>query len=213
MGNYSIVLFKNKIAKKILKEFITFRKAKEFFDKEIKKSESILFETKFENGKPCTYEIALIENSNSHLIPVYLTDEFGRNVKVKLENSGKTISQISVYRKEEKLFDLQEKRKLTIENILKRYLKGDGLKMISSLNNKVVFQNDDKINLISLKNENEVSRLLDFLTFKFMIEKRKDCLIVKDNSSAQRKYLIGVLEKYGFDKKTLYRKSTTHPRK
>lgn len=212
MGNYSIVLFKNKVAKKILKEFITFRKAKEFFDKENKKTENVIFETRFENGKPCTYELALIENSNNKLIPVYLTDEFGRNIKVKLENSGKTISQIFLYKKEEKLFDLQENRRVTIENTIKKYLKGDGLKMVSSLNNKVVFQNDEKINLVSLKNENEASRFLDFLTYKFAKEKRKDCLIVKDNSSAQKKYLLDILEKYGFDKKKLYRKSTTHPR-
>lgn len=213
MVNYSVVLFKNKVAKKILKEFVTFKKAKEFFNNQIKKSNEVLFETKVENGSKCTYEIAIVENSNSKLIPVYLTDEFGRNLRVKLENTGKTISEIVTFRKEEKIFDIHERKKFTLEQLLRKYLKGDGLKMVSSLNNKVIFQNDDKINLVSMKNEEEASRLLDFLTFKFMKENKKDCLVVKDNSSSQKKYIIKILENYGFNKKILYRKNATYPRK
>jgi len=34
---------------------------------------------------------------------------------------------------------------------------------------------------------------------------------VKDYSSAQRKYLYGILESNGFDKKVLYRKFTSLP--
>lgn len=212
MANYAVVIFKNKSLKKILKEFITFKKAKLYLDELKKESDNVLFDTLFENGKQCRYEIALIENSNSKLIPVYLTDEMGRSQKVKLEQSGKTITEITLYKKEEKLFDLEQNKKITTIELIKKYLKGDGVKLISALNNKIIVQNDDDFKLFSLKNESEVSRFLDFLTTYFQKNNRRDCLIVKDTSSAQKKYLIGLLSSQGFDKKQLYRKTTTHPR-
>jgi hypothetical protein len=212
MSNYSIVLFKNKTSKKILKEFVTFKKAKQFLSESLKNSDNVIFEKLFENGKSCRFEIALVENSSSQLIPVYLTDEYGRNVKVKLDKSGKTISEISLYRIEEKLYDIQENKKIYTEDLIKRYLKGTGLKMMFALNNKIVIQLDDNFKIFSLKNENEVMRFLDVLTDYFQKNNKKDCLVNKDNSSAQKKYLLKILSESGFDKKMLYRKSTTHPR-
>lgn len=212
MANYAVVIFKNKSLKKILKEFVTFKKAKLYLDELKKESDNVLFDTLYENGKQCRYEIALIENSNSKLIPVYLTDEMGRSQKVKLEQSGKTITEITLHRKEEKLFDLDQNKKITTYELLRKYLRGDGVKLISGLNNKIIVQNDDDFKLFSLKNESEVIRFLDFLTTYFQKNNRRDCLIVKDTSSAQKKYLIGLLSSKGFDKKQLYRKTTTHPR-
>ena len=81
-----------------------------------------------------------------------------------------------------------------------------------SLNNKVIIQNDNDFKIFSLKTEEESNRFLDFLTLYFINIKKKDCLIVKDNSSAQKKYLLNLLSENGFDKKVFYRKSTTHPR-
>lgn len=213
MANYSVVLFKNKSLKKILKEFITYKKAKTYFDTLCKESDEVLFDTVIENGLTCRYELAILENSNSKLIPVYLTDEMGRNKRVKLEQTGKTISQITLFRKEEKIFDLNENKKIDTLEFIKKYLKGSGLKMISSLNNKVLVQNDEDFKLFSLKNENEATRFLDLLTIFFQRQKKKDCLIVKDSSTAQKKYLFELLSKNGFSKKILYRKNTTHPRK
>jgi hypothetical protein len=44
-----------------------------------------------------------------------------------------------------------------------------------------------------------------------MISKnQKNCLIVRDSSTEQKKYLYEVLSNVGFDKKMLYRKTTTH---
>lgn len=210
MGNYKVVLFKNKEAKKILNEFMTYKKAKSYFDIELKKSNEVIFDVIVENGKNCKYEIGLVENSNNQLIPVYLTDEMGRNVKVKLQNSGATLIEIAVYKKQEKIFDIRNKKKISLEEFLKKYLKGEGLKMISALNNKIILQNDENFHLFSLKNETETDRFLNKLTSLFILEKRKDCLIVKDSSTAQKKYLFTILNEKGFDKKILYRKSTTH---
>ena len=213
MSNYSVVIFKNRTLKKILKEFVTFKKAKKFFDEAKKDSDNVLFEVIYENGNQCRYELALIENSNSKLIPVYLTDEMGRNKKVKLEQSGKTISEITLYRKEESFFDIGAEEKITTDRLIKKYLRTEGVKVISSLNNKLIIQNEDDYKIFSFKNEVEVLRFLDFLTLFFQKNKRKDCLIVKDTSVAQKKYLLKILSDNGFDKKFLYRKTTTHPRK
>lgn len=213
MSNYSVVIFKNRALKKILKEFVTFKNAKTFFDTLKKESDEVLFDVMYENGNPCRYELALIENSNSKLIPVYLTDEMGRNKKVKLEQSGKTISEIALYKKEEKFFDINEEKKISSVELIKKYLRGEGVKVISSLNNKLIIQNDDDYKMFSFKNEIDVMRFLDFLTIFFQKNKRKDCLIVKDTSVAQKKYLLKILSENGFDKKFLYRKTTTHPKK
>lgn len=212
MKNYAVVLFKNKSSKKILKDFVTYKKAKLYFDSLLKENNDVLFSMKIENGKEVFYEIALIENSKSKLLPVYLTDELGRNVKVKMEDPDKNIVEISTFKKEEKLFDVHQNKKISVSDLIKRYLRGDGLKMIFSLNNKVIIQNDNDFKIFSLKTEEESNRFLDFLTFYFMNNGKKDCLIVKDNSSAQKKYLLKLLSENGFDKKIFYRKSTTHPR-
>ena len=83
--------------------------------------------------------------------------------------------------------------------------------MISSLNNKIIVQEDEKIHLFTLKTESEASRFIDCLSLHFFKTKRGDCLFVKDHSSAQRKYLFDMLKSYGIDKKILYRKFTSQP--
>jgi len=199
MENYMVVLFKNKKKKKIINKFITFSRAKQFYDKLIKESNEVLFDVKVEGGKECRYELGIIEMSAKQLIPVYMTDEFGRNIKVKLDEDGMTLFKIDSY------------KKITTQTLIKKYLKGDGLKMISVLNNKIVLQEDEKIHLFTLKSESESSRFVDSLSSHFFKIKRGDCLFVKDYSIAQRKSLYQLLESSGIDKKILYRKFTTLP--
>jgi hypothetical protein len=204
MHNYLVVLFKNKKKKRIIKKFITLSKAKLFMNKLLDHSNEVIYDVKVENGFECTYEVGIIELSNKQLVPVYITDEMGRNIRVKLDEENMTLFEIHTYKKEEKIFDLQTNTKIKVTDFIKKYLKTTGLKLISSLNNKVIVQNDDETSLFSLKNEGEVFRFFDCLQ-NFMIQKgRKDCLIVKDNSTPQRKYLIKLLTEKGFDKKILY---------
>jgi hypothetical protein len=212
MENYLVVLFKNKSKKRIIKKFITFKKAETFFRKLIKESDNVIFNKEVENGFPCKFELGLVELSNKQLIPIYITDEMGRNVKVKLENDGMTLKEIVIYKEEEKIFDIQKNKKITTQELIKNYIKGDGVKMISTLNNKIIIQINDEVSLFSLKSEVESGRFLDCLMGYFFKIKRKDCIFVKDFSSAQRKYLFDILEKKGIDKKILYRKFTTYPR-
>jgi hypothetical protein len=211
MVNYLVVLFKDKTKKKIINKFVTFSRAKQYYDKLLNESNNIIFNVEVENGVECKYELGIVELSSNQLVPVYMTDELGRHSKVKLESNDMTLFQISPYKKEEKIYDVTKKKKITINQLIKTYLKGDGLKLISSLNNKIIIQENEKINLFTLKSENESSRFIDSLSQHFFKIKRGDCLLVKDNSSAQRKYLFNLLESYGVDKKILYRKFTTLP--
>jgi len=211
MVNYLVVLFKNKKRKKIINKFVTFSRAKQYYDKLLKESNEVIFNVEVENGMETRYELGLIESSNNQLIPVYMTDEYGRSSKVKLEGDGMTLFNIGYYKKEEKIYDLTKNKKMTTQELIKTYLKGDGLKMISSLNNKIIVQEDEKINLFTLKSEFESLRFIDSLSSYFFKIKRGDCLFVKDHSSAQRKYLFNMLESYGIDKKILYRKFTSLP--
>ncbi len=206
-----VVLFKDKKKKKILKKFITYKRAKQFYKTLMDKSKEIIFDVKVQSGKECKFELGLVELSSKQLIPVYMTDEFGRNIKVKLDEDGMTLFEISPYKKEELIFDIKENRKITVDKFIKSYLKGDGMKMISSLNNKIVVQENEKINLFTLKSESESERFIDCVSSHFFKIKRSDCLFVKDSSTPQRKYLYTLLEASGIDKKILYRKFTTLP--
>jgi hypothetical protein len=211
MANYLVVLFKNKKRKRIIKKFVTLSRAKKLYNQLINDSKEVIFEVLVENGKECKFELGLIENKTNQSSPVYMTDDFGRSVKVKLEDSGMSLLEIIPYREEELIYDVQTKKKITSQELVKKYFKTDGLKMLSVLNNKAILQKDEEIYLFSLKNESECSRFVDSLSSHFFKTKRGDCLFIKDYSSAQRKYLYELLESNGFDKKVLYRKFTTYP--
>jgi hypothetical protein len=212
MGNYIIVLFKNKKKKRIIKKFVTLSRAKKYFKQLSSDSNDVIFEVLVENGKECNFELGLIEMATNQSSPVYITDDYGRSIKVKLEEEGMSMLEIIPYKEEELIYDVKRKTKITSQEFIKRYLRGDGLKMVSVLNNKVVLQKDEDIDLFSLKNEEECRRFVESLSMYFFKIKRGDCLFIQDCSSPQRKYLYTLLESNGFDKKVLYRKFTTYPR-
>lgn len=211
MANYLVVLFKDKKRKRIIKKFITHKKAKLLYDKMMKESDEVIFNTEVENGNPCKYELGIVEMSSKQLIPVYITDEFGRSVKVKLEEDGMTLYQIAPYKKEETIYDIDKKKKITTKEFVSKYLKGTGMKMISSLNNKIIVQEEESLHLFTTKSESESQRFLDCLSLHFFKNKRGDCLFVKDHSTPQKKYLYDLLESKGISKKILYRKFTSLP--
>ena len=64
-----IVLFKDKKKKKIIKKFITFKRAKQFYNKLLDKSKEVIFDVRFQSGKECKFELGLVELSSKQLIP------------------------------------------------------------------------------------------------------------------------------------------------
>ena len=211
MAKYLIVLFKDKKRKKIINKFLSFERANHFYNELTKKNNDVIFEKQVQSGKKINYEVGLVEVGKNPESRVYLKDEFGRSLTVKLEEENMSLINISPYRIEEELFDFETKKKIETQELIRKYLMGSDIKMISGLNNKVIIQKEEKCNVFTLKSDDETNRFLDSISHYFFKIKKSDCIIVKDSSKAQKKYLYGVLESKGYSKSFLYRKFTTLP--
>ena len=208
---YQVILFKNKVKKKIINKFKTHKKALEYYKLLVKESDEVIYDKVMENGVVSEYELSLVEKSSSSPLSLYMKDDYGRQVKVSLDDSELTMINITRYRIEELFLDYTTNKKIDTRQFIKQYLDPTGFKLISKLNNKIIVQNDDKFNLFTLKTSEESERFINILTNKFNDEGRKDCLLVKDYSTPQRKYLYELLVKMGFEKSYLQRSSTTYP--
>jgi hypothetical protein len=209
--NYLIVLFKNKVKKKIIKKFKTSNRANTFYESLLETSNNVIFNKQYENGFLSKYEIAILEKVSGTFLPVFLKDELGRNIKVNLDDDDFSIKKINPYHIDEFILDTTLNKKINSNEFIKLYLDPTGFKLVSKLNNKIVVQNDDKFNLFTLKNDYDSSRFIDSISEFFMEQKRFDCMFVKDYSNAQRKYLYNLLIENGFSKSYLQRQTTTHP--
>ena len=211
MLNFQIVLFKNKVKRRIIKKYANKQNAEEFYQKMLEKSEKVLFEKKVVGGKIVSLELGLLQKKSNKTTPFFIRDEFGRNQKVDLDDSNYQIVKIETYREPELIFDYQHKKKITVEKFIKNYLSQDGLKMISKLNNKMIVQNEELLSIFVLKTDEEVHRLFDELFEYFKNIKKYDCMFVRDLDVAQRKYLYDFLTKKGINIDYLYRKETAYP--
>ena len=144
------------------------------------------------------------------MLPIFIKDEFGRQSKVSLEDEKYTITKVDNYRIPDLIQDYSTNEKISVEELIKKYLPKNEMRMVSSLNNKIIIQKDDDYNLFTLKTIDDSSRLVDSLFQYFLSEKRNDTIFVKDHSTIQRKYLYKILEEKGFPKSYLFRHSTTH---
>jgi hypothetical protein len=208
--NYLIVIFKNNIKSKLINKFITEDKAVNYFKGLKKKMESVIFPVEFKNGKSVKLELALLTNKPTKN-NLFLKDDIGRQIKINLSDENFTIKEILKYKEEEKFLEVRKNKKLDSLEFLEKFLNKTGIKMLSKLNNKVILQNDDKVDLFTFKNIKESERFLDCLQNYLFENNKKDCIIVKDVSITQRKYLYEILVNKGFNKKYLFRQSTTHP--
>lgn len=207
--NYLVVLFKNKERKKIINKFKTYERADSFYKKLLKENESVVFDTKVENARPCDYELCLLQKGDDNFDKLFVRDDFGRQILIKLDDPDYKIIQVSKYKVPEKIFDVDKNKKITTEEFIKKYLPKNSIKLISRLNNKVVVQNDSDVKLFSLKDENESRRFLEDLNDHLIDTGRGDSIIVIETSKPQKKYLYDVLSGMGISKQSLYRRSTT----
>lgn len=209
--DYIIVLFKNRLKKKIIKKFKTLDRAQKYYNSLLSDSDEVVFDKQHENGYHCTFELGLLGPKNNETI--YIKDEFGRQSKIEVEDEGYSMLKINPYKINEDFVDYTTKQKINTEQFIKKYLKGDGLKMVSKLNNKIIVQLNESTNLFTFKNEFDSSRFIDNMTKKYINEKRMDCIFIKDSSTPQRKYLYDMLVNLGYPKQYLFRQSTTFPLK
>jgi hypothetical protein len=206
---YTVILFKNKERKKILKNFKTLERANTFFDSLIKKSNSIVFNKEIENGFLCDFEIGIIDNDPNEFENYFVRDYLGRQKIIKTEDSNSRIIKISPYKIEETIYDLTLGKKITIDSFYKKYIVSDTIKVISKINNKFFIQEDDAVSLFSLKSESDCLRFFLILENYLQSKKKNNCLLVSDSSIQQKKYLYSLLENKGISKKVLYKQSTT----
>lgn len=210
-SKYLIVLFKNKQRYKIIKKYETHNNAISYFTKLMDESNKHPFGVKIQNGKNVSYELGLLELSPSSN-KIFKIDEIGRNISMSLEDSDYSMLKIEDYNVPEKIFNLKTNKRIEFSEFVNKHLNGPSFKLVSKLNNKIIIQDDDNFELFSLKSSFDALRFLDSLG-SFMVENnKKNCLIVKDTSIEQKKYLYELLTNKGIDKKMLYRSSTTHPK-
>jgi len=207
--NFQVILFKDNKKKKILKSFITEKRANEFYEKKLEQSSKVIFPVQMENGKKCKYKIALV-SKEPNFDNIYYLDELGRNISINPKISDELyIKKISNYQKEEKIFDVSGNTKITVQKLFSKHIKKGVTYLLSKLNNKVILQNDDNFSLFSLKTEEDCNRFLNCIENSDL---PKTFMIVRDVSSPQRKYIYNLLKEAGFDIGFLYRTSTTHPK-
>jgi hypothetical protein len=211
MDNFTIVLFKNKVKKKIIKKFKTKARATKFYKTLIEENKEVFFGVETENGKQCKYEIALVSRMTDSN-PYFIRDEYGRTIKIEMEDPDFMILEINSYNKEEMLFDIKNSKRISVPEFLKKYLPKVGVKLLSKINNKIVVQRDSDINLFSLKSGDDCDRFVDGISNYMMNKGRIDTIIVKDSSQHQKKYLYDLLNESGISKSILYRRFTTYKR-
>ena len=202
---YIIVLFKNKVKKKIIKEFKTIKKAEDYYKSLMDVSDTVIFNKQFDNGYESNYELAFLQPKTDKFSSLYVKDDFGRQIKIEMESGDNIITKINQYNIDEVFLDYSTKKKINTSSFIKKYLDPTGLKLVSKLNNKIIVQNDDSYNLFTFKNDSDSSRFIDNISSHFVKSKRMDCLFVKDYDTNQRKYLYSVLVEKGFSKSYLFR--------
>jgi hypothetical protein len=209
-NDYLIVLFKNKERYKIIKKYRKYQNAFNFYEKKLKESQEILFDIQTENGRDVKYEIALLSPANDEKSPIYVTDNLGRNIKVEVGDSNHSIAKISNYNYPEEVTNVKTNERYDMVSLINKFLKTTSLKLVSKLNNKIIIQDDEVFNVFSTKSIYDAERFLTLLEEYMMNSNKKNCILVRDTDVAQKKYLYEVLSNLGFNKKMLYRVSTTH---
>jgi hypothetical protein len=135
--NYIVVLFKNRTKQKILKKFITLERVNQYFKKLEKKSNEVVFEKQYENGYKCDYQLGLLKYGKGGKSSIYMQDYLGRNVKVDFEDPEFELVKMIEYKVEELIYDIQQNKRISVDDFIKKYLTKPGLKMISKINNKI----------------------------------------------------------------------------
>ena len=189
-----VVLFKNRTKQKILKKFITLERVNQYFKKLEKKSNELIFDKQYENGYKCSFQLGLLKYGKGGVSSVYMQDSLGRNVKVDFEDPDFELVKMIDYKVEELIHDIQQSKRISVDDFCKKYLTKPGLKMISKLNNKIVVQYEEKFTLFSLKTDEDAQRFVDNLGNDLISKGKIDCIFVQDWTLEQRKYLYEFLE-------------------
>ena len=87
---YQVILFKNKVKKKIINKFKTHKKSLEYYKSLISKSDEVIYNKVMENGVVSEYELGLVEKLSISPSSLYMKDDYGRQIKILLDDSDET---------------------------------------------------------------------------------------------------------------------------
>ncbi len=205
-NKYKIVLFRNGERNKV---FFSSNSKKSILKKysQLIEEKKPKFITEYISRKKVMFELGVVTTVESEN-DVYSKDELGRVKKVELGESEYNILKMVPYWKEELVYDHTTKSKIRFTSLMDTYLSDSAFKQIFTLNNKLIIQNDEIINLFSLKTVQDCLRLLAVIELNFIDNGRFDCLLVSDNSTVQRKQLYDLLVGYGFSREFLRKQYT-----
>ena len=134
--NYMVVLFKNKVRKKIINKFVTLDKAEEFFNKKIDENKEVYFDRRVENARDCSFTLCLLERKNDQFNSLFVRDQLGRQVKVELDDPEFKIMKVSDFKVEETIFDITSKEKITLKEFYNKNINNECLVYVSNFMKK-----------------------------------------------------------------------------
>jgi hypothetical protein len=204
---YQIVIFNNQSKKRILATSNLYSNINKKYNKILKKS-NVIFPMKYNKKKECKFEIALVCIGKCKSKIIHKRDELGRLAEITTKNKKYQIIKINDFKVEEKIYDHQQKKRVTFQEIMDKYLGAKNILQMYSLNNKIIIQNNEEFYLFSLKNVGEASRWLDSSKQYFNNINKYNCLLSKDLSTVHRKELYDLLEKKGFVRSLLHKHYT-----
>ena len=106
----------------------------------------------------------------------------------------------------------KKRKESSLKTLIYEYLKKDGLKIVSLINNKLIIQKENEFFFFSLKNELDSKRLIDCLSEYFIKNGRSDSIFVYDSSKLQKRYIYQMLKNNNIDLNSFYRRFTTYNR-
>tara|TARA_R110000824_G_scaffold73220_5_gene186510 strand:- start:13047 stop:13679 length:633 start_codon:yes stop_codon:yes gene_type:complete len=207
LNTYHIIIFNNRQKRKVLSTSTNYRNINRKYKQILKKS-NVIFPIKLNRKKECIVELALVCHGDCEDKTIERRDMLGRLETVSSDNPEFSILDICDFEVEEKVYDHKRKQRRLILDIINEYVPQKNIIQIFKLNNKIIIQNNDQYSLFSLKTIKEADRLIECLKTYFKSINKFNCLFSKDLSTIHRKELYNTLEKYGFDRKLLYKHYT-----
>jgi hypothetical protein len=196
---FIIVLFKNKEYFKKTRGFNIRKQALAGFSRMVDRSNLVKFPVEFMNRTPIEFEVGLLEKDAKNANAIYVRDEMGRNVKQTVDEENYTLIKVAPFKIEETFWDKTRMKKIDTDEFIKRYLNVPKLKVLTKLNNKIVYEVDGKYQLFGFKTEDEASRFMDCLWLVLRNGGRQDIMMLKDFTEAQKETMYELLDAKGFD--------------
>lgn len=212
---YKIIISKDGKKKKVLYEGSNEDTAKKKYFT-TKDKNKVLFPKKnnaYKKVKPVHYEIMLLKEKSESDTPFYVRDELGRTTEVNINSDKWSLIHKDEYFYEEKFTVFGYEQRLDTKEIIKKILlrrnKGDKIKQVNYVINKVMIYQNSDFDIIVCKNSSDARRLYKTLREFYETNKVNNImftgLVGKRNRTKLYKRIV---EKTGWTINKTYRSST-----